>query len=294
MNYLTEINAFNRWTEFNYLSPNAQLLWFKIIDLFNKSMWREQLNISNERLMSMMYISDKRTFEKAKSELIQNNLIVVQQLKRGHLNTYKLISLANNDANANDDAKNVANNAQEMSQKMCKKCTPNNINNKQLNNKYINNNNIYVQSSDFEQGENLTVETADGTNETFVDHSTTPAKGELFERFWRVYPVKKNKKKARLIFEKLNVTEELLEKMLTTLGFQRRSPLWEDTQYIPLPTTWLNNARWEDEMTFDEALKGKFLTKYAKMQLEEISKRDKKADEELKKRMKEAWERKED
>lgn len=78
---------------------------------------------------------------------------------------------------------------------------------------------------------------------------TTKSK-ELFEMFWKAYPRKVGPTFAKKSFEKLKVNEELLRKMLFAIEQQKRS-VWKDKdpQYIPHPSTWLNQGRWEDEVT---------------------------------------------
>lgn len=71
----------------------------------------------------------------------------------------------------------------------------------------------------------------------------------LFDRFWEAYPKKKNKKKAREVFTRLKPSEELLEKMLSSIDVAKQSGEWNDIQFIPYPTTWLNGERWEDELS---------------------------------------------
>nr|DAI43460.1 MAG TPA: hypothetical protein [Caudoviricetes sp.] len=36
MSYIDLINAFEKWLETNYLQSSSQLLWYKLIALFNK------------------------------------------------------------------------------------------------------------------------------------------------------------------------------------------------------------------------------------------------------------------
>ena len=73
--------------------------------------------------------------------------------------------------------------------------------------------------------------------------------GELFSRFWAMYPRKTAKQNALRAFERLNVTEALLTEMLAALAWQRRCEDWtkEGGKFIPYPATWLNQHRWEDE-----------------------------------------------
>ena len=73
---------------------------------------------------------------------------------------------------------------------------------------------------------------------------------ERFERFWTAYPRKIGKGKARESFQKVAPGDELLERMLSAVEAQKGSRRWRDEngRYIPLPVTWLNQERWDDEV----------------------------------------------
>lgn len=70
--------------------------------------------------------------------------------------------------------------------------------------------------------------------------------GEDFESFWSAYPKKKNKEGARKAFAKVKVP---LQVLLDAIERQKKSKDWlkDGGQYIPYPSTWLNNGAWEDE-----------------------------------------------
>lgn len=72
----------------------------------------------------------------------------------------------------------------------------------------------------------------------------------FFEKFWNEYPRHENKKKALDSFTRIKVDEQLLEKMLATLKEQKQSDQWlaGGGKFIPHPTTWLNQERWNDEV----------------------------------------------
>ena len=72
----------------------------------------------------------------------------------------------------------------------------------------------------------------------------------LFDRFWAAYPRHVAKQEALKRFEKLNPSEELLETMLKAIEKQKGSDQWtrDNGQYIPYPSSWLNQSRWEDEL----------------------------------------------
>jgi hypothetical protein len=70
--------------------------------------------------------------------------------------------------------------------------------------------------------------------------------------FWGAYPSKVGKAPAWLSWEKLFENGALpdIEKIITAIEKQKNTTKWtkDDGQYIPNPTTWLNQRRWEDEV----------------------------------------------
>ena len=69
-----------------------------------------------------------------------------------------------------------------------------------------------------------------------------------FESFWEIYPKKQDKKKAKQKFLKLCKDEKKYQEIMQ--GLRNVLPVWakKDTKYIPMPTTWLNGERWNDEV----------------------------------------------
>lgn len=69
-----------------------------------------------------------------------------------------------------------------------------------------------------------------------------------FEDFWSIYPRRVKKQKAKEWFEKNKPSEELFTIMITALKKFMNSQEWKSNggQFIPHPTTWLNQKRWED------------------------------------------------
>jgi hypothetical protein len=70
---------------------------------------------------------------------------------------------------------------------------------------------------------------------------------EDFENFWKVYPRKIGKGKVRGMFLKLN--QSLMPKILQTVVMEKTSSQWQDPKFIPLPATWINPERWDDELS---------------------------------------------
>lgn len=69
-----------------------------------------------------------------------------------------------------------------------------------------------------------------------------------FSEFWSAYPRKVGKDAARKAFAKRKPDPELLAKMLAAVANQAKSTQWQRDggQYIPHPSTWLNEGRWND------------------------------------------------
>ena len=73
----------------------------------------------------------------------------------------------------------------------------------------------------------------------------------LFDEFWKAYPKKQGKDLAKTSFVKRKVSKELLQQMLQAIEQQKSTDQWkkESGQFIPAPATWLNQGRWQDEIT---------------------------------------------
>lgn len=70
----------------------------------------------------------------------------------------------------------------------------------------------------------------------------------VFDRFWSAYPIKKAKVTALKSWQKIKPAE--YSAIMDALDKQKRTEDWakEDGKYIPQPTTWLNQRRWEDDV----------------------------------------------
>ena len=69
----------------------------------------------------------------------------------------------------------------------------------------------------------------------------------LFLKFWEAYPKKVDKHNAFKAFCKLKVDDGLLSVILNAIDEQKTSKQWQDKQFIPYPSSWLNGHHWEDE-----------------------------------------------
>ena len=71
--------------------------------------------------------------------------------------------------------------------------------------------------------------------------------GNDFERFWNSYPKKVGKPYARQVFMK-KVKHNDMPSLLEGLERYKGSKQWKDSQYIPNPSTFINQERWKDEV----------------------------------------------
>ena len=70
-----------------------------------------------------------------------------------------------------------------------------------------------------------------------------------FQEFWALYPKKTNKAGAFKAFKKTLPFE--FGDIMVGLTLQINLKQWQDKQFIPHASTWLNQRRWEDE--FDDS-----------------------------------------
>lgn len=70
----------------------------------------------------------------------------------------------------------------------------------------------------------------------------------LFEKFWKAYPNKTGKGDAFKKWQKLKC-DKIVDEIIQSLENHKRSFKWkkEGGAFIPNPSTWINQRRWEDE-----------------------------------------------
>lgn len=73
----------------------------------------------------------------------------------------------------------------------------------------------------------------------------------MFSEFWQAYPKKRDKARARKSFFKIKNLSDVFPHLMQGLEQQKASADWKKDggKYIPYPSKWLDNERWEDELS---------------------------------------------
>lgn len=91
MTYLERLNEFNQWLESNPLPGNAQLLFFRLLNVFNRAGWPELVQVDTLRLMLMTDCSKDAAY-RAREKLKEAGFITYRKGKKGSPTAYFLSS----------------------------------------------------------------------------------------------------------------------------------------------------------------------------------------------------------
>jgi hypothetical protein len=109
---------------------------------------------------------------------------------------------------------------------------------------------IFIINYDCYQTDRTTNGTTNGTGTIRRRRNNIYMSESDFNIFYQKYPKHEAKKKAFEAWKKIQPTNGLLNTILSAVDKQKESENWkkDDGKYIPLPATWLNGRRWEDEI----------------------------------------------
>ena len=103
-----------------------------------------------------------------------------------------------------------------------------------------------------------------------------------FNKFWDKYPKKVSKKRSLDIYTRIVTGEEIEQSLLKGLDSYKEKWRIEgtDIKYIPNPSTWLNQARWEDEVIMSNSVYKKNAHEFEK-QWEQVKSAEKRVYQEV-------------
>lgn len=90
MAYIDYLNGFNQWLESGTLPIHSQLLYFKLLNVFNRAGWPEYVQVDNLRLMIMAGVTTEKTVIRARDALIDAGFISYQKGRKGVPGKYAL------------------------------------------------------------------------------------------------------------------------------------------------------------------------------------------------------------
>lgn len=90
MKYLDYINHFNQWLETNALPVSSQLMYYKLLHVFNRAGWPEDVGVDNLRLQMMVDAKAEKTAMRARDRLVEAGFITYKKGKKGYPNRYSL------------------------------------------------------------------------------------------------------------------------------------------------------------------------------------------------------------
>ena len=215
MTYIDYLNRFNCWLETNALPAHSQLMYFKLLNVFNRAGWPKDVGVDNRRMEMMLDGAAKSTVIRARDRLISAGFIAYQKGKKGLPNRYILKDISK--IVFTGDTENATDSATENA----------------------------TDSATFSATENAThIKTKTKKKNNTPYHPP----GE-FDAFWSEYPRKAGKGAAEKAWKKISPDAETVRLILSALEAQKGCEQWqrENGQYIPYPATWLNQRRWEDE-----------------------------------------------
>lgn len=202
-------------------------------------------------------ISEKQ-YDRAVKNLLDKNLIVVARYKFGGIPTTHLrpnyeeickqldeyLYTISSKGNAQISAQNVSDEKMELPQKV-------NPNLPKGKNGTSPKGKLEVTERVTSITENTNIEYTENNNICATETCAQEPKtlNERFDKFWKAYPKRKDKKRAYKVFMKIKPDNELLQQMLDCIEREKKSLDWlkDNGQYIPYPSSWLNGERWNDE-----------------------------------------------
>lgn len=89
MTYIERLNEFNRWLESNALPGNAQLMYFRLLNVFNRAGWPESVQVDTLRLMALTDCQKAAAY-RARDKLVETGFIGYKKGSKGKPTAYFL------------------------------------------------------------------------------------------------------------------------------------------------------------------------------------------------------------
>lgn len=90
MTYIDYLNRFNQFLESSALPPSAQLLYYKLLHVFNRAGWPPTVQVDNQRMMTMLGNITEPTLILNRRKLVEAGFIQFHSGRRGVPSQYAL------------------------------------------------------------------------------------------------------------------------------------------------------------------------------------------------------------
>jgi len=92
MDYLRQLNEFDRWQETHPMPSSARLLWFVLMQVNNRTGWAKQFTVPVSTLMGKTGLSRRAVYD-AREMLEKKGLIKVKQREGMHCGVYEMCAI---------------------------------------------------------------------------------------------------------------------------------------------------------------------------------------------------------
>lgn len=224
-------------------------MYLYIIEVFNKRQWVEVTGLPTDFTMGILNIKSYKTYKKVFEDLISFGFIKLIEKSMNQFTSNKIALVKKAKASSNAIEKHIPNQVESNDQSDCSiyKHTKqlNNITNKQINSA--------INFLDMHETKQIDFILSDMKLKYAISESEIS-----FETFWNLYDNKKGLKDAKLKWNSL--PSSIQEKIIETLP-KFKSTISEK-KYMPLPSTYFNQRRWEDEIEETTSNKKDYILKF--------------------------------
>ena len=227
-----------------YKDNNTKILFLHLLLTANhkEKKWQGITILRGQKLTSLQHLAEETNLTIQQTRTSLNKLKLTNEITIETTNKNTLITIEKySDYQDKDEENNIQNNTQNNNQI---------TNEQQTNNKQIttNKNDKNIKNDKNEKNiRNIKEKNIKKENETEIQVMDIWEK--QFEDFYKQYPRKVKKQDVKKWFNKNKPSKELFNKIINSLNEFKKSKDWtkDNGQYIPHPTSWLNQKRWEDE-----------------------------------------------
>lgn len=127
MTYIDYLNQFNLWLESGTLPASSQLMYYKLLHVFNRAGWPPTVQLDNRRLMLISELGSEASVIRVRRKLVDSGLIRYESGKKGSPNQYFLCkiqpyrsnneSITDSKSDSKSDSKTVSENVSHIKKK---------------------------------------------------------------------------------------------------------------------------------------------------------------------------------